>query len=718
MKRYFPHILLVFFITILTLSNIYPLQIFFGDNKASILFPDSFIIKSMFVWNETNGFGSYFPNINQLPLFAVQKILGIIFPLEYVSLICYCLFNILIVYSAVFFIKSFRERYLKDFQIAEYVYYICGFFYFFNFNLLHALYDGQMLQIVPFFLIPFGLGIFLKYIEKPKAKYLLAVSLLLFLNDNVAHFFVFMISLAIFGIMDFLVSEKKLPIKRCLIFLSVLFLLNAYFIIPFLKFYTHSYYQVRDNPYIDASTIEGEFYAYKENQTLSGVFRNLVNPGVFSIKGHRPVDVNNVLLFFPFFLFILLLTGRKPKKIVLVTFGFYLLSLFIIKGAANPHGELFEFTVRNVPGMVMFRSIHFKWNYILLLFETILFLLAIIEFSRFGKSSLSKRFFVGFILLLSIMPNFGFLTELYNRKYMIGFPFSYIKHINAFSDLSEKGLINTGFLLPMTNNQWTTQTTFGLWSYSFFSQSTNTLGFIDQGTATSNSINDELYQALREVIYSEDTEAIMSFFNKNFIDFFIVQKDFDYSFKGLPEVKNQEKQINNLIISLSSAGNIEIIQDNEYFSVYKINIVKKPILSAEGFDYPIQKISPVKYRIYISDNSDIGYLDFYKTFDKEWNLYYRGDLSTSLKGRVSNDYFNVKDVSYLFVKPFCDKGHRALDEKFNRWVFDDCILKQGYYDIYFTPQSYLYLGVLVSSTTFLAIVAYILFNFLSKNRVG
>jgi hypothetical protein len=119
-----------------------------------------------------------------------------------------------------------------------------------------------------------------------------------------------------------------------------------------------------------------------------------------------------------------------------------------------------------------------------------------------------------------------------------------------------------------------------------------------------------------------------------------------------------------------------------------INSIKQKITSNVEIEF--QKISPVKYKIRIS--GDVGkqfVLVFSESYSSLWKLY-QGDVGW---------------LDALWETPISEKHHYIVNGYANAWYLD---LKENnatnIFTIYFFPQTLLYIGWLITISTFIIIL--------------
>ncbi len=185
---------------------------------------------------------------------------------------------------------------------------------------------------------------------------------------------------------------------------------------------------------------------------------------------------------------------------------------------------------------------------------------------------------------------------------------------------------------------------------------------------------------------------------------------------------------------LLSTNNIELYSLDSY----------KPMISGDNVLFTRE--SPILYGITVSDLTENSSINFLESFQSGWALYIKKFSSyqncvnpilfpeehttecLSPKGMTINDWLNVKTLN---------TGHVVSSDGYsNTWTIDPEYIKQNfdksYYKenpdgsidinlaLYFKPQSYLYLGLIVSGATLLGCVGYLSYDFWrrKKNREG
>ena len=191
---------------------------------------------------------------------------------------------------------------------------------------------------------------------------------------------------------------------------------------------------------------------------------------------------------------------------------------------------------------------------------------------------------------------------------------------------------------------------------------------------------------------------------------------FDRGDKFKPQDKEFISAITDKKLFVSSNGNYEMYSAKE----------KKLLIDSKNIYF--QKINPTKYLIHFSNLKNKQDLLFFESFHPGWKLYVsRKDPDCiSSKNFVAkedsiyecsykNNLYEGEEISYLWKKTVFENTHSSFDESFNKWIIDPAIIKEKPFDytknkdgsinmsliLYFNPQSYFYLGSILSLTVFL-----------------
>lgn len=143
-----------------------------------------------------------------------------------------------------------------------------------------------------------------------------------------------------------------------------------------------------------------------------------------------------------------------------------------------------------------------------------------------------------------------------------------------------------------------------------------------------------------------------------------------------------------------------------------------------------QRINPTKYQIKIENATQPFFLVFSESYHPEWKAYVEDkelkfdEITTSYdKLKVSEVRpemrFSPKDIFYPFAKPVLNENHFLVNGYANAWYIDTKQLGKGEnftVTLYFEPQSYFYIGLIMSVLTFMGGMSYLFWNRQKKER--
>jgi hypothetical protein len=178
--------------------------------------------------------------------------------------------------------------------------------------------------------------------------------------------------------------------------------------------------------------------------------------------------------------------------------------------------------------------------------------------------------------------------------------------------------------------------------------------------------------------------------------------------------------------SFISGNSIIFVQDE--LNKEKINILKeKKIFNKQNEFLPVyhpqinfKKLNPTKYQVSINATQPF-FLVFSESYHPLWKAYlgspFKCELNayyenTNLKECKQEDSFTPLDISYLFTKPLSEDNHFTANGYANAWYIDPKVIGKENFNItlYFMPQSYFYVGLLISVTTFIFCIGYLLWK--------
>lgn len=598
--------------------------------------------------------------------------------------------------------------------------FVGAFLFSFNTYFLSAYQNGHLSLMIAYILSPIFIFLFLEAFEKRKIVYLIITGLVGFIIS--AYDFRIFYSVVWIAFFYFLFdlfihhnySYRKI-IQNFFIFLIpilIVLLLNLYWLYPF--FFHQSNY------YIEAI----ERGVMKNNFTI---LNSLALNYPLRYLGMGNFDFRNVPVYFwaiPIFGFLGLFLNRKNKKILF--FGFLtLLGVLLGKQIANPFPNFYYWLFDHVPGFNGFREAS-KHYFIIAIGYSVLIGSFIgwiwKEWNEKNKFKVYLKYFILFcIIFLSI----------WNTRLIIN---GKLGSIFVPKQIPEDYLILKNFILKQEEHfaiLWIPSHS----KWSIFANDHQLLGLnslvMDWGWKDRISHN---YWNNNNPIMDELTYVLNQEYSNQFIDI--------TSIKYLVIVLDDNQKTEEYYNLFDLYGNREFfINDlNKLTYLQKINIDTEELLIYENKDFrpciyitreketihqniPYENAdhqfkNPTEYKISLKNISQPVYLNFSESYHSEWKIR-TGDFN----------WFKVLlDENYFLP----NENHFKNDANLNSFYIDPEYIKQNlppeYYKenpdgsidiemvLYFYPQSFFYLGLLISGITLSGCVGYLLYDFKKRRR--
>ena len=206
----------------------------------------------------------------------------------------------------------------------------------------------------------------------------------------------------------------------------------------------------------------------------------------------------------------------------------------------------------------------------------------------------------------------------------------------------------------------------------------------------------------------------------------------------------KSKYIQDKIQELERSGDLSKLEENEYFDLYKVadkNLY--PVIYSDNSNVKFHRINPTKYKISIQNIKDDTEIRFNQSFNKLWSLYtskeqkecnqlqsYSINDSKTTECKFKRKFFEGEEFSYLWKQPVFEDSHKLVYDYANQWTIDPEYIKanfdKSYYKenpdgsidieltLYFKPQSYFYIGIIISGTTLILCLGYLGYSFYRK----
>lgn len=519
-----------------------------GDLMFPLKAQDS-ILKSIYLWVEENGGGSFFSYTLLLwqGFFYVLSLVGIPSFLS-IKIFIVLLYSLGFIFAYLTFKNLFKETRYREDKFA----FLSAFLFFLNPAAILVLVGA-----IPLYAFPVGFYFIIKFLDNPKP--ILVFLFAFFVNIS---FFTEgpQLKLAVTFVMGviFLLfiykALRQMGIGRiiwrmlCLVFLTIC--LNLFILLPFVNeaFGSKGFYQ-RYSQTVSVYNGNGDIPWAALPYTMRFFNSALID----KVSSLGQFLVNPVFVLWTFFLWVVLLTGillindKKEKRIIFWLFLPLLFFIFLAKGANPPFGEVYKFLLFNVPVFKLFRTTS---TVIIGGVSFFAFLLTIAIFNLSKK----WKYLLPLILLINIIvfhPIYlGFKLNNYSGEDFvqkgISIPIEYFKMGKTLDDLKDDNKILS---LPQTDN-YTSKT----W---YFGQSL--INWITKKPLLFNLVN---FRGKLENFSSQESCFFSSMYNIGYV--------------------LQEKDGIQSDMTKTSPFLGEKIIDNQYFNLIKVN----PTCSFSHFYFP------------------------------------------------------------------------------------------------------------------------------------
>jgi hypothetical protein len=256
----------------------------------------------------------------------------------------------------------------------------------------------------------------------------------------------------------------------------------------------------------------------------------------------------------------------------------------------------------------------------------------------------------------------------------------------------------------------------------------NRVSFLHKGGEFLSKANKILYEKLKD----DNIDALSPKDFKSYrVKYVWLHHDINY------EVFNYEKNYTQVKKELDMK--FEKVITNDRFTIYETYREDLPVIE---FDNSIFKeVNPTHFRLSLNKISRPSDLTFFNAFHKNWLLFLKrnDDWERNVCESIINyqtikvteckqeeRFFTGDELIYLLKKSIFDDTHHLVNEYANGWTIDPKYIKQNfskeYYKenpdgsidielvLYFKPQSYFYLGLLVSGTTLIGMIGYLVYS--------
>lgn len=581
--------------------------------------------------------------------------------------------------------------------------------------------SGSSVLLLPYVLIPYQLKLVNKLLIRSEFKDILIFSLSFVfasainpptLAINLVSIFIYA-SYKIYTKRDY-INKKKL-IQTLFLTIIISIGINFYWLISILTYFTSS---------ADYGSILSEsLQMQNRSSTYLNVFRFL---GLWSFdQGFNNIPyfnysgfyLNNTVLIFTNFLSLLIilaysLFSRNKVFIKTIAFIYMVISILMIVGTKEGiFSSAYAFLYDNLPLFSMFRS-SYKFMALYILSYCILMSYFLITVKNNYLKNISIVIFIVFIVLSSY-PIWGKKVFL-DGKQVNAIPEYYYEAADFFKK------DESSFKILLLPEQY-----FGVYTWGKVNANPEILfgkSIAVRQPGSSSEKSNKLVLNLYDYLFLNKYETFEKLSKEIGIKYIVQRNDFDWEYYS--KISQSPRKV------AETLSRYEKIKEFGSLDVYLLDENHLPIILSNNISF--QRINPSKYKIYIKDLSGIQTLNFLESYDIQWKLYLKPvDINEEKKCnviknysqetfRVSecspvNSFFDGEELRYLYDRYLFDETHTQSFGYSNSWLIDSDYIKnnfdKNYYKenldgsinveiiLYFKPQSYFYLGILVSLIT-------------------
>ncbi len=420
----------------------------------------------------------------------------------------------------------------------------------------------------------------------------------------------------------------------------------------------------------------------------------------------------------------------KDKKIIIPLLGFIVAGIFISKGTNEPFGGIFLYLYNHFPGFQIFRRPASKFYWVYLFSLVSLGMIGIKLFVDKGRK-VWRKILIYFLLTVSIV----YLWAIFVFTPLLT-PFNVpVQYYQAEGYLTQKK-VNKILIIPGFFGTYPTYDAIfnNFYGYDFLNFIWKFSQLVPDSTAYSPNLP---YKNKMNEVMSLIREG-KSFCNEASnlgITHIMVRKDIalnsmieDNPYK-ITALLNNSKDISSRI-DYYEKGKLG-------FSIYTLN--KKCLqsssitLNSSSKNVEYSMVSPVEYKVKLTNIKGGEVLALLNNFSNDWNLYLDGNPPGKYENKneytVSSFLENFKEIKLLKDKNYNNNYHLMVNGYANGWNLNINELKKlgeikknsdGTYTLYlilfYKTQLYFYIGIIIFAFEILAIISYMLYSFVNRRK--
>lgn len=566
-------------------------------------------------------------------------------------------------------------------------------------------------------LTPLILFLFIESLEKNRLCNWIIFVLIYWIGVNYEVRIMYIVSLIIiFYFLFFHIKEIRKYWKNLLISILLLLALSLFWLLPtIMGGLTKEISLVANRGLFDD-------FLYKLTYAIT-LFHNSWT-GVYPNQEFVPQPIIWYFWIVPIFILVsLFFINNKYKKEILFFGIISLIGIFLTKQSAPPLPNLYQWLYNHFPGFNLFREAS-KFNLITLIGYTGLLTYGLLSIKKTVSNSKKKYLFyicIGIIMIISICNMKPLVTKEIGTLFVTRQPpGDYLLFKNFV--LKEDGFFRT-FWTPR-DSRW------GIFTNQ--KPRISNIDIISSEWGKNVSLNPEyinlsVNEQITEIFKIKDANEL---FDISSIKYVIVpirdftnDDDFFIYYGGSENANIREWYISELDkvewLKKIDIGTKDLVTyENENFRPHIYMTKEQETIYQE---LPYEKVdfeqkNPSEYKVHLKNVSEPFYLNFSESYHPDWGV------------KIGN--FNW--FSAIFEKNYFLKGenHMKNNAGLNSFYIDtgyvcndnNCTKNEdGSYNfdltLYFKPQSYFYLGLIISGTTLVGITGYLLYDFKKRRKL-
>ena len=674
LHKFWPIIGIGGLVAILGIINFHPGTILTGGDNLHPEFDFGLNIKrSIFaVWQEyqslglLGGMGHASDLVRQIFLW----ILSLVFPMEslryiwtFLSLFIggvgtyYLISHVLLYLHSP--INTIQENQPKDLQSnSKIIAFIGSLFYILNLSTIQAYYAPYEVFSSHFASLPWLLLSTIIFFTKPNHKNLFLFALILLLSTPAAYvptlFVVYLLATTILGLC--ILPKTKKSLLTATKYYFVVFLINAFWLLPFLYFtFTNSGVNVdakinqiatqdifdRNKEFGDIATVMNlnGFWINNVEPNLQGEITHMLLP--WRIHLANPIIIGIGYFFFFFLLFGVCLTLYYKKRL-LYSFVFLFLFAFTMLATNTPPFSWVDTFLRDFIPLVnqVFRFPFTKFSILASLIYAVFFSIALfslifhLQKVRYRKVVQSSIFFViALALIFYVFP--AFKGHLFYERETISLPREYKEVFSFFKNQD-----------PYTRIANFPQHTF--WSWNFYDWGYSGSGFLwygikqpilDRAFDVWGKTSEQYYYEITQALYSKDPKNFENVLQKYQITWLLVDQNVISNSSPKSLFFEQLKEI------LQKIPNITQVKSFGDIDIYKTKLQDKP----KDFVFAARSLPTINSYQWSTTDTAYESIGNYIASDKDSNYYYPFRSLFSQKNVKQKEFEIKEDKEYIYI---------------------------------------------------------------------